>query len=210
MGTDPVIGAVSDSDGKFELRNIPVDRYDLEVSYLGFETKMVRELLVQSGKERLIDIGLKESVISLDEIVVRPKDDKSNPANSMGLVSARMFSVEVAQRYAGGFDDPARLASSFAGVSSSIGKNGIVIRGNAPTALLWQLEGAEIRNPNHFADLSVFGGGGLTALSSQVLANSDFYTGAFPSEYGNAMSGVFDLKLRKGNMEKREITLCVL
>ena len=97
-----------------------------------------------------------------------------------------------------------RLASSFAGVASNIGNNGIVIRGNSPKFLQWKLEGVEIPNPNHFADLSSFGGGGLTALSSNMLANSDFFTGAFPAEYSNALSGVFDLSLRNGNNQETE------
>ena len=65
--------------------------------------------------------------------------------------------------------------------------------------LQWKIEGVEIPNPNHFADLASFGGGGLTALSSNLLANSDFFTGAFPAEYNNALSGVFDIRMRNGN-----------
>ncbi len=123
----------------------------------------------------------------------------------MSTVSARSFSVEEAQRYAGGFDDPARLASSFAGVATGyLDDNAIIVRGNAPKGLLWRLEGIEIPNPNHFANMTTFGGGGVSALSSLMLANSDFFTGAFPAEYGNAMSGVFDIKLRTGNNEKHE------
>ncbi|HNB81453.1 MAG TPA: hypothetical protein PLP14_05095, partial [Chitinophagaceae bacterium] len=70
----------------------------------------------------------------------------------------------------------------------------------------WKLEGVEISNPNHFADLAVFGGGGITALSSQLMTNSDFFTGAMPAEYQNALSGVFDLYMRNGNARKREHT----
>ena len=82
--------------------------------------------------------------------------------------------------------------------------NGIVIRGNAPKGLLWRLEGLEIANPSHFANMTSFGGGGITALSAQMLASSDFYTGAFPAEFGNALSGAFDIRLRSGNRDRRE------
>ncbi|GAB3986422.1 carboxypeptidase-like regulatory domain-containing protein [Spirosoma daeguense] len=118
-----------------------------------------------------------------------------------------MLSVEEAKRYAGGFDDPARLASAFAGVAANSDVNGIIIRGNAPQYLQWKMEGIEIPNPNHFGNLEVFGGGILTGLSSQMLANSDFFTGAFPAEYNNAVSGVFDIAMRKGNTEKTERTV---
>lgn len=86
-----------------------------------------------------------------------------------------------------GFDDPARLVSAFAGVAPSVSSNGISIHGNAPHLLQWRLEDVEIPNPNHFADIATLGGGILSSLSSQVLGNSDFFTGAFPAEYGNAV-----------------------
>ena len=127
----------------------------------------------------------------------------------MAATGARMLSVEEASRYAGGLDDPARLVSSFAGVAANLSSNGISIHGNAPHLLQWKMEDVEIPNPNHFADISILGGGILSSLSSQVLGNSDFFTGAFPSEYGNAVSGVFDMKLRNGNNRKMENTFQV-
>jgi hypothetical protein len=117
-----------------------------------------------------------------------------------------MLSVEEASRYAGGYDDPARLVSAFAGVDGSVSSNGISIRGNSPQFLQWRLEGVEVPNPTHFQDITGVGGGILTALSSQVLGNSDFFTGAFPAEYGNALSGVFDMQLRSGNSQSYEHT----
>ena len=127
----------------------------------------------------------------------------------MAATGARMLSVEEASRYAGGLDDPARLVSSFAGVAANLSSNGISIHGNAPHLLQWKMEDVEIPNPNHFADISILGGGILSSLSSQVLGNSDFFTGAFPAEYGNAVSGVFDMKLRNGNNRKMENTFQV-
>ncbi|MCZ6693505.1 MAG: hypothetical protein O6939_06340, partial [Bacteroidetes bacterium] len=160
-----------------------------------------------SGKSTSLNIQLVESAIYLKEIVIVATKPKDMPQNEMAAVSARSFSVEETRRYAGGLDDPARMATAFAGVTmSSIGQNAIIIRGNAPKGVLWRIEGIEIPNPSHFAGADVAGGGFVTLLSNQVLANSDFYTGSFPSEYGNALSGVFDMNLRKGNNEKAEHT----
>ncbi len=207
--TVPVIGTISGIDGQFIIKNLAVGRYDIQISCLGYEPVLLREVLVTSGKEISLNVVLRETSVKLEEIDVKPRTNKEEPMNAMAMVSARMLSVEEAQRYAGGFDDPARLASSFAGVSGNLGNNGIVVRGNAPQMLAWKMEGVEIPNPNHFADMSVFGGGGLTALSSQMLSNSDFYTGAFPAEYGNATSGVFDIYMRNGNNRQREYTFQV-
>lgn len=200
------IGVAADDLGNFTLKNVAVGRYDLKVSLVGYETVVLKEIQVTSGKEVFLNITMKESATTLDEIVVKPRINKAEPLNSMAVVSSKMLSVEEAKRYAGGFDDPARLVSAFAGVSSSVQSNAIVVRGNSPQSLQWKLEGVEISNPNHFADISAFGGGALTALSIQVLANSDFLSGAMPAEYNNALSGVFDIFMRNGNNENHEHT----
>jgi hypothetical protein len=206
LGADPVSGTAADSLGQFVIRNVPVGRYDIQVRLIGYEPALVKEILLSVAKETYLDIQMTENAAALDEIVVTPKVNKAQPLNAMALGSARMFSVEEAGRYAGGFDDPARLAGAFAGVASNIGNNGIAVRGNSPQFLQWRLEGVEIPNPNHFADVTTFGGGGMTAFSSHLLGNSDFFTGAFPAEYGNALSGVFDMNLRNGNNQRREHT----
>ncbi len=207
LNTNPVLGTTSDENGKFTIEDIPLGRYDIQASFIGYESSIKKDIEVSSSKTTYLEITLQESVNTLDEVVVKPNIDKEHAQNSMALISARMLSVEEANRYAGGFDDPARLASSFAGVSSGVNNNGIVVRGNAPKSLQWKMEGIEIPNPNHFANLASFGGGALTALSSQLLSNSDFLTGAFPSQYNNALSAVFDIKMRKGNNKEREHTL---
>ena len=176
----PPVGATTDSLGRFVLRRGPVGRHDVAVSCLGYEPTRLREILVGSSKEVVLDIRLSEALVAVEEVVIRPAIDKTEPLNSMALAGGRMLSVEEAARYAGGMDDPARLVSAFAGVASTVGNNGIVVRGNAPKFLQWRMEGVEIPNPNHFAEVTSFGGGGLTALSSQVLGNSDFYTGPSP------------------------------
>jgi hypothetical protein len=202
-------GSRTDAQGNFTIEDVPVGRYTIRLTLLGYETYVMKEVQVTSGKELYLNVSMKENYYSTSEIVVKPQVNKETAINSSATVSAKMLSVEEAQRYAGGFDDPARLVSSFAGVSSNVSNNSLVVRGNSSQSLQWKLEGVEIPNPNHFADLSSFGGGGLTALSSQLLANSDFFSGAMPAEYSNALSGVFDIFMRNGNNEKAEHTFQV-
>lgn len=202
----PETGTITDDNGKFVLKNVPIGRHDLKASFVGYQTNVFREIMVTSAKEVYIEIQLNENTQELGEIIVSAQTNKAQPLNNMALTGGRMLSVEEASRYAGGFDDPARLASSFAGVSPGVSNNGISIHGNAPHLLQWRLEDIEIPNPNHFADIATLGGGILSSLSSNVLGNSDFFTGSFPAEYGNAVSGVFDMKLRNGNNQKYEHT----
>ena len=207
LGIEPVRGATTDHNGLFWIDRIPVGRYDLKTSYIGFEPQALPEILVSSAKEVVVTFQLVQSIIETEQVIVEGASSKEIPQNSMAVVSARTFTVEEARRYAGGMDDPARLASSFAGVSTGAAQdNAIVVRGNAAKGLLWQVEGVRIPSPNHFPDINVAGGGFVSVLSSHVLGNSDFYTGAFPAEYGNALAGVFDMKLREGNTETTEYT----
>jgi len=207
LGTNPQIGVMTDSKGNFKLSGVPIGRYSIQVSFIGYEPTVVSEILITSGKEVVLNIGVKQSLNQIDEVRVEAFSRKDKPVNSMATISARSFTVEETRRYAGGMDDPARMVSAFAGVTvGSLQDNAIIIRGNSPKGVSWRLEGVEIPNPNHFPGGNVAGGGVVTVFSSQLLSNSDFYTGAFPSEYGNALAGVFDMKFRSGNNEKREST----
>ena len=203
-GTDPIMGTVTDAEGNFRIENVPVGRVSLKVSYIGYESQYVHDVLLNSGKEMNLNITLTESVSTLNEVEIKAGIEKEKPLNEMSTLSARTISVEETQRFAGGMDDPSRLVSTYAGVTpTSIDNNEIVIRGNAAKGILWRLEGVEIPAPNHLAGL--FSGGGInTMFSINMLANSDFFTSAFPAEYGNAISGVFDMRLRSGNQDKRE------
>lgn len=204
---NPAIGTTSDSLGCFRFKNVPVGRYDIQVSYLGYEPAAMKEILLTSAKEANCEIALLESSQKLDEVVVHAKVNKERPLNSMALTGGRMISVEEANRFAGGMDDPARLATSFAGVAGTPGINAISIRGNSPQFLQWRMEGIEIPNPTHFADVAGIGGGLFSGLSSQVMGNSDFFNGAFPAEYSNALSGIFDMSIRNGNNSTYEHTV---
>lgn len=210
-GTNPLKATTTDFEGKFSFGNVILGRYNIEIRFLGYSKVIIPEVLVGSAKQVVLNVEMVELVGTIDEVVIKSGVNKSMPLNSMAAISARSFNVDETRRYAGGMDDPARLASAFAGVASGGNNqdNAIVIRGNAPKNVLWRVEGVDIPNPNHFSGGNVAGGGFTSAISSQMLANSDFYTGAFPAGYGNALGGVFDIKLRTGNTDKHEKTVQV-
>jgi len=209
VGSDPILGGSTDVDGRFSIKGVPVGRHDLVIQYLGYEPKSIPQIDVGSGKELVLNIEMTESTEQLEEVVVSSKKNNSNPNNEMAVVSTRSFSLEQAERFAASMNDPGRMALSFAGVNLTDDvTNEISIRGNSPKGLLWRLEGVEIPIPNHF-NIDGLYAGNVSILSNNLLDKSDFSTGAFPAEYGNALSGVYDLRLRTGNDQKREYTVQV-
>ncbi|AZQ65259.1 prevent-host-death protein [Flammeovirga pectinis] len=197
---DKAISCLTDERGNFVL-HVPIGRHDVFFKLIGYTPYVAKEIIINSAKEYQLNIALTEETTVLNEIEVTYVSSKDETNNSMAFVSGRKFTVEETSRYAGGFDDPARLASSFAGVAGETGSNGMVVRGNSPKGMLWRVEGVDIPDPNHLSNIIAFGGGSVTALSNHVLDNSDFYTGAFAAEYGNALAGVFDLSLRNGSTD---------
>ncbi|MBL7986527.1 MAG: TonB-dependent receptor [Chlorobi bacterium] len=198
------LGGISRPDGSFRIEQVPVGRHVVRVSSVGFQP-ITTDIIVTSGRQVVLSFQLQESVMQSKELVVTANsDDPFKPINEAALVSADAFTVDEVSRYAGARDDPARMAQNFAGVLGSTGlRNDIVIRGGSPTELLWRIDGIEIPNPNHFATQGGTGGP-VNAINTNLLANSDFLTGAFPAEYGGRLSGVFDLRTRRGNDERYE------
>lgn len=198
--------ALSDSNGNYTLRSITPGRYELRITNNGYKDVYLPNVIVASGKETILDISIEETFKRLKEVVIR-SSDKAVTINKLATVSARTFSMEEVNRYAGGRSDPARLVANFAGVSApDDSRNDIVIRGNSPVGVCWRIDGMNVTNPNHFATVGTTGGA-VSALNTNMLKNSDFFTSAFPAEYGNAIAGVFDLGFRTGNTEKREHTV---
>jgi hypothetical protein len=209
IDSEPLIGSFTNLEGKFHIENVAVGRVSLRITCMGYEENTIPNLLLTSSKELVLDIALVESIVKMDEIVISANPAKGQVLNEMATVSTRAFSVEETKRYAGSFNDPARMVSAFAGIMPAPeGDNYIAVRGNSPKGNQWRLEGIEIPNPNHFSDEGATGGP-INALNSAMLANSDFYTGAFPAEYGNAFSGIFDMKLRNGNNQNREYSFSI-
>ncbi|MBI1287737.1 MAG: TonB-dependent receptor plug domain-containing protein [Flavobacteriales bacterium] len=201
--TPEMIGASTDIDGKYHLQNVPVGRVEVKCTYIGYEPWTSGLVTLTSGKEMTIDIALEESVNMTKEVTVVATQD-GRPRNEMMTVSARSFSIKETQRFAGSINDPGRVALNAPGVTAAQDNdNDVIVRGNSAAGILWRLEGIDVPNLNHFSRPGS-SGGGITALSPNVLGNMDFSTGAFPAEYGNAFAGVFDISFRNGNTERHE------
>lgn len=203
--SNEIHGTVTEVDGTFRFDKVALGRGSIVFSYIGYSEFRLDNIVVDAGKELILNAELEETATTLDEIVVSAVKS-GEVANEMAVVSSREFSVEETNRYAGSRGEPARMASNFAGVQGADdSRNDIIVRGNTPQGVLWRLEGFNIPNPNHFS-IPGTGGGPVTILNNKFLTNSDFFTGAFPAEYANGIAGVFDLKMRNGNNQKHEIS----
>lgn len=204
IGSDPLVGSTTDIEGNFRLEQVKVGRVSVQFSFLGYQTANIPNVVVNSAKEGVLNFEMQELAVKIDEVTVTSIKNKGEATNDMSLIGVRSISTEETNRYAGGFNDPSRITSNFAGVTSTQdGGNDIIVRGNSPKYVQWRLEGTQITNPNHFASQNA-AGGAISTLNNNLLATSDFYTGAFSPEYGDALSGIYDVKLRTGNNEKFE------
>ncbi len=211
VNSNPGKGATTDNKGYFRIDGIALGRHSIKISYMGYEDRYLADIELTAGKQVNLNIDMAEAVHKLNEVAVsydRGKD-KNRTINDMAMISARSFNVDETKQYAGALGDPSRMAANFAGiVAGNDSRNDIVVRGNSPTGMLWQIEGLSTPNPNHFGALSTTGGP-VSMLNSNNIDKSDFMTGAFPAQYGNAIAGVFDMRLRDGNMNKPEYVVQV-
>ncbi len=204
LDSGEIIGTATDEQGRYRLENVPYGRRDIEFRSIGHVPVKMQNIIIGSGREVILNVEMEENVTELKEFEVIA-GGRGEVRNEMALISARQFSVEETERYAGSRGDPGRMASNYAGIQGADdSRNDIVIRGNSPQGVLWRFEGIDIPNPNHFA-IPGTSGGPVTILNNKYLANSDLFTAAFPAEYGNSIAGVFDLRMRNGNSERHEL-----
>jgi len=195
--------------GKFQIENVPVGRYIVRFSKEGYEHYIISDYKIDAGKEAILEISFQPTVYEGGEVLITGQNEREFDRPSVHLLK-----VEDTKKLAASFFDPARVAASFSGVVQTDNQsNNLIVRGNSPNGIRWRLEGVDIANPNHlpnagtFSDRISLSGGGQIILSTQLLANSVFTKGAFSAQYGDALSGVFDMRLRAGNNEQNEFTL---
>ena len=196
---------ISELGGRFSTEVGP-GRYTLEISFIGYETVRLENLEVRSGRNLFLEVGLQSHDIELDNIVISASNEVNNTVDPFIMNSAYRLNIEEVSSYAGGRNDIARISANLPGVvANNDERNDIIIRGNNPLGVQWNVNGLPILNPNHFATLGTTGGP-VTILNTNLLQDFDFQTSAFTSEYGNALAGIYDLALRKGNPNNIEYT----
>lgn len=208
---------VSAQDGSFRLEGIPVGRHRVLIEKGGYAMQTLSNIMVASGKEVVENIALDELVTEKVDNPRSPKEamkqrafnaynNKTIANNKMALSSVQPFTIEEVQRYAGCLNDPSRLASSFTGIfNTDDSQNFIVNRGNSPFGVSFVIDGVYVDNPNHFGTMGN-SGSAFQILNTGVIGNSELIRSAFPAEYGESFSAIYNMNLRKGNNQRFEFT----
>ncbi|MFK8045553.1 MAG: TonB-dependent receptor plug domain-containing protein [Crocinitomicaceae bacterium] len=196
---------ISDQEGVFTITNVELGTYDFLFQHINYESFIMPGIEISVSREITTEIEMNLKTVALDAVEVSPPKLRGTPVNEMATTSSYSIQADDAKRIASGLDDPIRVAGTLPGVTSATGfsENFISIRGNSPRSLKYMMEGIELPNPTHFARIGS-AGGTFTIFSMQLLDKSDFYTGAFSAQYGNALGGIFDANFRKGNQYKHE------
>ena len=192
-------GVVSDAEGKYELNDLNPGLYNIEVSYVGFETLVIYEIQVTNARPAIVNFPLEESTKALEGVEITAS---SYSKTDESPVSLRSIGPNEIRRNPGGNRDISRVIRSLPGVASTVSfRNDIIIRGGAPGENKFFLDGIEVPVINHFQTQGS-SGGPVGMINVDFIKQVDFYSGAFPVNRGNALSSVFDFYQKDGRDDK--------
>ncbi|MCS2228778.1 TonB-dependent receptor [Bacteroides fragilis] len=195
-------GGVTDAEGHFNIGEVPPGIYRLQASAVGYKTILTPEYIV-STKDLTIQIETEENLTELEGVTVTASPFRRDPESPVGL---RIIGLQEIEKSPGANRDISRIVQSYPGVAFSPAgyRNDLIVRGGSPSENRFYLDGVEIPNINHFSTQGA-SGGPVGIINADLIREVNFYTGAFPTDRGNAMSSVLDFKLRDGDMERNSL-----
>ena len=195
-------GGVTNAEGKFSIGQVPPGIYRLQASAIGYKTVTTPEYML-STRDLHIQIEMEENQTELEGVTVTASPFRRDIESP---VSLRIIGLQEIEKSPGANRDISRIVQSYPGVAfSPIGyRNDLIVRGGSPSENRFYLDGVEIPNINHFSTQGA-SGGPVGILNADLIREVNFYTGAFPTDKGNALSSVLDFKLRDGDMERNSL-----
>lgn len=195
-------GGVTDAEGHFNIGEVPPGIYRLQASAVGYKTILTPEYIV-STKDLTIQIETEENLTELEGVTITASPFRRDPESPVGL---RVIGLQEIEKSPGANRDISRIVQSYPGVAFSPAgyRNDLIVRGGSPSENRFYLDGVEIPNINHFSTQGA-SGGPVGIINADLIREVNFYTGAFPTDRGNAMSSVLDFKLRDGDMERNSL-----
>ncbi len=193
------LGDATDLEGRYEIKGIPVNTYQIRASIIGYSSKTKTDIVVRSSKPAEVDFNLVEEAVKLGDVTIRAGYFSKAPTE---IISTRSFGYEEIRRAPGGFEDVVRALSVLPGVAQADpGRNDLIVRGGAPSENLYIVDGIEIPNINHFGTQGA-AGGPLSYINLDYIKETTFSTGGFSAEYGDKLSSVLKINLRKGREDR--------
>ncbi|MCK9484350.1 MAG: TonB-dependent receptor [Candidatus Marinimicrobia bacterium] len=193
------IGAATDLDGNFLINGVEPGFYILMASFIGYKIAYSAEIQVNNARSAFVEIGMEQQAIEFQQVEVRPSEFLKKIDAPISVQKIILSDIEKAP---GANRDISKVIQSFPGVGATVSyRNDVIVRGGGPNESRFYLDGIEIPNLNHFATQGSSGGSN-GILNADFIETVDFYSGAFPANRGNALSGVFDFKQKSGNKER--------
>ena len=194
IGTEK--GSTTNDKGEFVLENAPLGYVKIQASFIGYQTMISESYLVTNDKSPYIIITLAEIASKLDEVVIQSRLFKKSVTSPL---SKQTLSIVEIEKNPGGNRDILKVIQSLPGVASNPGfRNDIIIRGGATSENKFYIDGIEVPVINHFQTQGATGGP-VGLINADLIRNVDFYTSAFPSNRGNALSSVIEFTQKRGN-----------
>ena len=195
-------GSVTNAEGRFTIEQVPPGIYRLQASAIGYKSVTTSEYIL-STKNLNIPIEMEENLTELEGVTITASPFRRDVESP---VSLRIIGIQEIEKSPGANRDISRIVQSYPGVAfSPIGyRNDLIVRGGSPSENRFYLDGVEIPNINHFSTQGA-SGGPVGILNADLIREVNFYTGAFPTDKGNALSSVLDFKLRDGDMERNSL-----
>ncbi|MFI5251654.1 MAG: carboxypeptidase-like regulatory domain-containing protein [Bacteroidota bacterium] len=192
-------GAVTDSTGSFKIQHLPMGRYAVRASAVGFESRVITDVIVSVVKPAVIHFELAEKSVDVKEVTIQGEYFHDTPDVP---VSARSQSYEELRRLPGGFEDVVRAVSILPGVAQvQVGRNDLVVRGGAPSENLFLINNFEVPNINHFGTQGA-SGGPLSYINLDFVEGTTFSSGGFGVRYGDRLSSLLAINLREGRRDR--------
>ena len=193
-------GASTDVEGKFTIDNLPIGTYRLEISYIGYTTQKITDIIVMHNKPAIVNIELNEEVIESEKIVVTAGYFLEETMTQPSAIGLRREEI---RRFPGGFEDVVRTVSTLPGVAinNAGGRNDLLVRGGGPSENLFVIDNIEVPNINHFGTQGS-SSGSLSFINLDFVENVSFSTGGFSAEYGDKMSSTLILKMSRGREDQ--------
>ncbi len=196
------VGAATDLDGQFVIDDLEIGTYSLRVSAIGYETRIVTNVVVSTGRQATVYIPLEQKTFEMDEVVVE-SSNYFEETKEFAPLSARQFDRTEVLRSPGAVQDVQRVVQGLPGVASSTDNiNELIVRGGAPFENLTIIDYMEVPSINHYSSQEN-SAGAINMINADMLRDAKFSSGGFPAQYGDKSSSVLNLSIREGNFHER-------